>query len=294
MRQFSRVFIAVVAGLAALAQAAFADGPPRWKMADQDTKITIIGTFHVLPSDLEWMQPDIRQAIEESDKLYLELNPDQTSPAIMQPLVGQMAFWGSPDERLSNHLSEKSISTLESHLGGLGLNRSIMEAMEPWFVGVSLATVQMMQLGWQPDLGAERTLQAIAEKNGVPIEGLETAQLQLGVFDSLPVEAQVDFVETMLASFDTLEKDSTELLRAWSTGDVPAINASMNKGLKGNALLQEKLLAERNENWARTLDTLMKYPGTIVVAVGAGHLAGDQSMIKMLENWGYALERIDP
>jgi uncharacterized protein YbaP (TraB family) len=54
----------------------------------------------------------------------------------------------------------------------------------------------------------------------------------------------------------------------------------------------ETLLIDRNKNWANWIGQRMKRPGTVFLAVGAGHLAGNDSVIAMLKREGYRIRRV--
>ena len=287
MSHFKQLTICLLAVLFLAALPARADGPPRWILSDDDTKITLIGTVHALPPRLDWMRPDIKKAIKEANTVYFELSPAQSAPAVMVPLIRSKAFWQVEGERLSNHLPEHTIKELERVFATMGMTRASMETMEPWFLGMNVSVIQMIRLGWDPALGAERVLQSLAEKAGVPVEGLESAELQLAVFDTLPLAQQADFVTLSLGSFDTLEADSSALLNAWLDGDADKIGVLMTKGLSKSPYLIDRLLTDRNAAWVKAIKAMLEYPGNIVIAVGAGHLAGDNSVIAMLEKQGY-------
>ena len=82
------------------------------------------------------------------------------------------------------------------------------------------------------------------------------------------------------------------MLDAWSRGDVKGIADSFNSDLGDAPELKDALLVRRNANWARWVKGRLDQPGTVMVAVGAGHLAGDQSVVKMLEKQGVKVTRV--
>ena len=78
----------------------------------------------------------------------------------------------------------------------------------------------------------------------------------------------------------------------WTRGDVKAMGESFNRELKDSPELRENLLRKRNANWNYWLQRRMQQPGTVFVAVGAGHLSGSDSVISMLEKSGYKVKRV--
>jgi uncharacterized protein YbaP (TraB family) len=82
------------------------------------------------------------------------------------------------------------------------------------------------------------------------------------------------------------------MLDSWSRGDVAGIARSFNAELGEAPELMDALLARRNVNWARWVKGRLDQPGTVMVAVGAGHLAGDQSVLSLLNNQGVTVTRV--
>jgi uncharacterized protein YbaP (TraB family) len=56
--------------------------------------------------------------------------------------------------------------------------------------------------------------------------------------------------------------------------------------------LYQSLLIDRNANWTPKIEILLETPGTHLVAVGAAHLIGDGSVIDLLKQKGYDVQRL--
>ncbi|MCX7676523.1 MAG: TraB/GumN family protein, partial [Alteraurantiacibacter sp.] len=56
--------------------------------------------------------------------------------------------------------------------------------------------------------------------------------------------------------------------------------------------LYDRLLIQRNANWVRWIERRLEQPGTVFVAVGAGHLAGPGSVQDQLQERGHVVSRI--
>jgi uncharacterized protein YbaP (TraB family) len=67
----------------------------------------------------------------------------------------------------------------------------------------------------------------------------------------------------------------------------------MNEMQGQSPALYELLLAGRNRSWAEWIETRLKSPGTVFVAVGAGHLAGKNSVQDYLAKDGIKTSRIE-
>ena len=89
-----------------------------------------------------------------------------------------------------------------------------------------------------------------------------------------------------------MQSQFQEMLAAWARGDVAAIGTSFNEDLAASPELREALLKRRNTNWTHWIERRLTTPGSVMVAVGAGHLAGSDSVVAMLQRDGYKVRRI--
>ena len=79
----------------------------------------------------------------------------------------------------------------------------------------------------------------------------------------------------------------------WAKGDPAALAATMNAEMTGTPELKRVLLTDRNATWAKWIEQRMAKPGTVFVAVGAGHLAGKDSVQHKLGRYGIRTARVN-
>jgi uncharacterized protein YbaP (TraB family) len=271
--------------------AAAASGPAMWKVADEDTTIYLFGTVHMLPKDLEWFDMTISDALAKSDMIVTELPMDPQSEAAMQPLI--MKFGLSQDgTKLRSLLNPEQTAAYEAAFAKLGLPPVAVEqfdAMKPWFAGLNLSMLPLLMNGYSPDQGVEKVL--LAKAGNKPQGALETAEFQFGVFDNLPKDAQIAF---LIEAADGVDEATTMLNRMvgeWVKGDADKLAELMNDGMD-DPVLMDALLHSRNANWAEWIAKRMDQPGTVFIAVGAGHLAGAKSVQDLLAAKGIATTRV--
>jgi uncharacterized protein YbaP (TraB family) len=164
--------------------------------------------------------------------------------------------------------------------------------METWAAAFMLLGTQFKDLGLIGEEGVEAVLRKSFIQAGKPIGQLETNTEQLSMFDTLPESAQRSLLEGAIDSPTEMRSQFQEMLAAWVRGDVASIGATFNEDLSGSPELREALLKRRNLNWTRWIAQRMASPGSVFVAVGAGHLAGSDSVVAMLEKNGYQVRRI--
>lgn len=263
--------------------------PALWVVKDADTVIYLFGTVHMLKPGLSWFDEGVKTAFDASNELVLELvMPDQ---AEMQALVSELGM--SPaGPTLPDQLSPAEAAKFRAALPEMGLAPDALDHAEPWLAATMLSAAPLRRLGYDEKDGAEAVLTAAAKAAGKPVVGLETAREQLGYFDRLPLAAQrallIDTLDDLPKAGETIDR----MVARWSAGDADGLAKLMNEDLGRSPELAEALLAQRNRKWADWLAARMKQPGTVFVAVGAGHLAGKAGVQGELARRGLKAERV--
>lgn len=274
------------AGHAAAAPAT--KGPALWKVADEDTTIYLFGTVHVLPKGLEWYDATIAKAFDSAGTIVTEIPMDAANEAQMAQLT-QAKGMLPPGTTLRSLLNAEQTAAYATAMGKIGVPVEAFDPLKPWLAGLTLSILPLMQQGYDPNSGVEKVLLAKAE--GKEKGALETAEFQLGIFDGMTQEAQVAFMMEAATSIDEVKPMLDRMVAEWAKGDADQLAEVMNEGMSDPAVA-EALLYKRNANWAEWIDTRLDTPGTVFVAVGAGHLAGAKSVQDYLAQKGIAVTRV--
>ncbi len=136
-------------------------------------------------------------------------------------------------------------------------------------------------------------MSAAASAVNKPVIGLETAEQQLGYFDTLPVPLQVKYLVSTIDELPKMAAELDSMVTSWSAGDPDSLAKTLNEGLRDSPEIAKVLLADRNARWAKWIEARLAQPGTVFVAVGAGHLAGADSVQAFLANDKVRAERVD-
>lgn len=264
--------------------------PALWVMRDEDTTIYLFGTVHVLRPGLRWFDEAVQTAFNASDELKIEVVLPE-SQAEMMPMVMRLATYPA-GTTLSSRLTPAQNSQLSTGMARIGLPRAQLEHFEPWFVSTAATMVLAGRAGFQPGAGAEATLTAEARRMNKPITALETVQEQLGYMDSTPESEQINGLLKTLSDPAAASAAFNQLVDSWATGNPDATGALMNEGLRETPETARILLTDRNRRWATALQARMAQPGTIFVAVGAGHLSGEQNVQHFLTAAGLTVTRV--
>ncbi|MGB3723920.1 MAG: TraB/GumN family protein [Pacificimonas sp.] len=264
--------------------------PALFRVADEDTTIYLFGTIHMLDEGRDWFDEAVKVAFDNSDELVIEaLIP--SDPAELGPVMALgLDLTGAP---LRSEMPAAAAATLTEELSAKpGLSAQI-DMMEPWLAALTLSTLAFEKLGFSQENGVETLLQAEATRQGKPVSGLGKFTDQIALFDSMPEDEQMDFLLTSIEELDQVESVVGRMIGSWTDGDMDALAGVMNEGFEEGGDLRERLLTNRNANWAEWIDARLDQPGTVFVAVGAGHLGGQDSVQDYLGARGIVTTRIE-
>lgn len=249
--------------------------PALWVVKDADTTIYLFGTVHVLKPGLSWFDEAVKTAFDGSKELVLEmLEPDA---ATMQKIVMSKATQPA-GTTLTASLPEPTRGKYLKAMTDLGLPATAFDTYKPWFAAVNLSLIPLMKAGYDPNSGAEKTLTQAANAAGKTVSGLETAEQQIGFFDALSPKAQSEFLASTVDEMPKIGQTMETMVTDWSAGDPDKLAATLNESMKDSPEVAKTILYDRNARWATWIAERMKQPGTVFVAVGAGHLAGKDSV----------------
>ncbi|MBS0383048.1 MAG: TraB/GumN family protein [Proteobacteria bacterium] len=289
MRVLQRLFLFTALALLACAPA-LAD-PALWVAKSPTATLYLFGTVHVMPAGAQWRYPALDKALAASSKLYVE--EDDDDPVTMQVLVLQYGM--DLKHPLSSMLGDTDRARLDAAAKAAGIagGSTTLDAMKPWLAALTIAVAPIVKAGYDPKSGADKQLEHEFTAAKKPIGAFETAEEQIKFFADLSPTLQMDLLHNTLDDYAKGPAEIAKLFQAWQAGDVAAIEGNVNRGMREHyPELYEVLLVDRNRNWAKQIAGLLKDRGTVFVAVGAGHLAGPDSVQAQLRKLGIATERV--
>ena len=264
--------------------------PAIWAVKDADTTIYLFGTAHALDGKTAWFNDEVKSAYDASNEVYFEIIPPE--PAAAQAAVMEFAVDKS-GKTLTSKLPPETAAKLAAELAAVGAPPNAFDHFDPWFAGMSLAVLGMQKMGIKQEHGAEAVLMAAAKEDGKTIGEIENFRWQIELFDSMPEELQLALLESSLEDMAEIDEVMGKLVASWSTGDIEAMAALLNESMRDHPKLAKLLLTDRNARWAEWIDERLDKPGTVFMAVGAGHLGGADSVQAMLEKKGIEAEKVE-
>lgn len=265
------------------------DGPALWVIRDEDSTLYLFGTVHVLRPTTAWGSARVDAAFDSADQIWLEIsNPDDQ--AALLPLIQQYGV--SPDRQLSHLVTTGQLTLLDNAARSIGSNAVQMDIFRPWLAALTLSVAPLTRAGYDPQSGVELVLKARAEAANKPIHGLETIDKQVRILAGMAEPEQLSFLAATLESYEEAPVELDRMVEAWAAGDVATLNTVAVQEMRTETpALYEALLVRRNTDWADQIQTLLEGSGTIFIAVGAAHLAGDDSVQEILGSRGLTVVR---
>ncbi len=132
----------------------------------------------------------------------------------------------------------------------------------------------------------------MAEAQNKQTAGLETVDFQLSIIDSIPYEAQAEMLVQSIEQMDTHQEEFDRMIREYKDQNINALNEMMSAEDSQVEPYADLLIHRRNEQWIPKMEELMK-AGPSFFAVGAGHLPGENGVIRLLKNRGYEVRPIN-
>lgn len=277
-------FLLTLVALCLFATPALAE-PALWAVRGKDSTVYLFGTVHVLRKDTNWRSPKIDAAFARADDLWLEITDDDPEKA--QDLMERLGVDRATP--LSRKAPAKDIARLRDVATALGApgGESMFETMQPWFAGLTISLIPIVKAGFDPQSGVDRALKTQAQAGGKPLHAFETAEGQMRILAELPKDVQLEFLQSALDDFDKGPAKLDALIANWRDGDVDALARSELSDMKTEQPhLYKMLLIDRNQRWTEVIAERLKRPGVSFMAVGAAHLAGEDSVQAMLEKRG--------
>lgn len=267
--------------------------PALWLLADDDTKIYMFGTIHVLPPGFRWRSAALDKAVGEAGELVVET---YEAPGTETSVDNTAGFFADKPVPILERVPKKKRKRLKAAIEAAGLPMPVLDRMHSWAAAMTLGIAQMLQEYGVDDPsgapGVEDVLEETFRGAGKPILSVEDGNAVLASMSALPEAIQTGLLLEAIAppagggpaELGVGEAD-------WVAGRAEALDLESEPGFP--PAMFDVLVRRRNAAWTAWLEERLKKPGTLLFAVGAGHLAGRESVQSMLAKRGLAVKRID-
>lgn len=251
-----------------VAQAPLPDARPAlWVVNDEDTVIYLFGTFHALDGKAAWFNDEVRTAFNASGELMLETLVPEFKPLPAPAPAAVPGFRMQP------------VGPFAGSASFLSTSKTVMSAGRSH----GMSTAQ----------GADTILREAAEEIGKPVGGLESFEFQLKMFAGLPGAKPPANPQQAAQTQAALSAILEQLQAAWNRGDIESFQPMLDQMRTKSPQTYKTLFNDRNGRWATWIARRLQQPGVVFVAVGAGHLAGQDSVQNKLAALHVRSQRIN-
>jgi hypothetical protein len=252
-----------------------------WKVTDGENSVYFGGTIHVLKAENLPLPIEYDRAYAASDKLVFETDIDGIKTVeFQQKMLSKLTL--TDGTTLQSHLNDETYTALKTHLDSRGLQIVEFHRFKPSMLALMISMMEFRANGFDHD-GVDQIFATRAKVDGKPIQWFES------------VDEQLDFIVNLGGDDDNamIKHTLDDMLSSWRDGDLEKLNKSLIEVMeKTSPEIYDRLIIQRNNNWMPKIMQMLQDRPTEFVLVGAGHLAGKDSVFAKLEAKGYKIEKV--
>jgi uncharacterized protein YbaP (TraB family) len=251
--------------------------------------VTLFGSLHSLPANMDWLTPDVRRAVSRTDVFVFEV---PTDPASQETLDSLIAAHGSlpPGQSLRALLPPDAQGEYDTVITAAHLSAAITDKEQPWLVSLQLTLADTMNRNYFPDAGVDYVLMSWANEHTRSVRYLETIDEQFSLLAPADGDLSLDKFETGLKTMQDQKDTIQPLVDAWSSGDINKLGSLIDANFATDPEAKKRLLTDRNRRWATQIEQMMADGRNYFITVGAAHLAGADGVPAILRKDGFQVD----
>lgn len=261
-----------------------------WSIQTQSNKIYLLGSIHVLKPETYPLDPAIEKAYASSERIIFETDIAAMQDPAMQAKMLEMGMYPA-GQNLFENIAGDTRKQLEKKMSALGLPLEAFSQFKPWFVALTLTTLELQRLGYNPQYGIDVYFFGKAQRGGKEIGFLEPPEYQIDLLGNMADKDQNDFLKQTLADLELIGELAGDLVDSWKSGNADKLHELLHKSFKDYPDLNDRLLIQRNLKWVTEVEQAMRQNKTVLFVVGAGHLVGPESVVELLRKNGYKVKQ---
>ncbi|MBK7409437.1 MAG: TraB/GumN family protein [Saprospirales bacterium] len=263
-----------------------------WEISGNGLKTPsyLYGTIHMIGKEDFFLTDETVASFDKAEQVVFEIDMEKMSNVMVQFSL-LMDLFMEDGQTLKGLLSPEDYKLVQTHFDGMGLPMMLLERIKPLFLSV-FASGDIDQEGFSSGevVSYEMEFMEMAQKQDKKIDGLETIEFQMSLFDSIPYRAQAEMlVESIRAEADQDSgKDFQSLVEIYKSQDLEAMQGAVDNSDAMTTNYETMLLSNRNSNWVPVMAKMMPKKSCFF-AVGAAHLGGAEGVISLLRKEGYTV-----
>lgn len=261
-----------------------------WSIQSQSNKIYLLGSLHVLKQETYPLAAAIERAYADSRRIIFETDIAAMQDPAMQAKMLELGIYPE-GQTLFQNLAGGTRQQLEKKMSALGLPLQAFSRFKPWFVALTLTTLELQRLGYNPQYGIDVYFFNKAQTGGKEIGFLEPPEYQISLLGNMVERDQNDFLSQTLKDLELVSELAGDLVKNWKSGNADKLHKLLHKSFKDYPDLNDRLLIQRNIKWVKKVEDAMRKNKNVLFVVGAGHLVGPESVVDLLRKAGYKVKQ---
>jgi uncharacterized protein len=272
--------------LASVTGLARADGAAVWAVKGDHNTVYLAGSVHALPKDHAEFSRQLQQAYDASDAIVMEVDLDDLDPLEAVQYLAANGTLPAP-QTLADVIGAEKYASVARLANSIDLPELAISRLEPWAAAMVLTQFALMKTGYDPQLGIDMQLTERARGDGKPIDGLETIEEQLGIFDERSLQEQTKFLVDAANDVPKMQQDLNRLITSWRAGDLRGLEREFRKERSQAPELYDELLGARNRRWLPKIEALLDDQRNYLVVVGTLHFVGQDGLLELMKRAGH-------
>lgn len=274
-----------------------------WRAAKGETVIEFFGTYHFRHAETDAHLEMLKPMIEAADTVYLEISNADQSKMEREMASDPSLMFITEGPTLPDLLGEEDWQAFSEAMQERNIPGFMAAKFKPFWATMMLGIGPCeARSGALEDRGIDVLVGDYAEELGKGSTSLDDFTALLKMLDEDPVEQQLNLIRLTLAwpgNVDDMSYTIRERYLAEEIGLTWAFSKAVSLKYGGPtaeadfARFTELLLEDRNRKWVDTLVADTQPGDRVFVAFGAGHLPGKIGVLWLLEQEGFAIERLE-
>jgi hypothetical protein len=262
-----------------------------WKVSKGNDFIYLGGTVHLLPPSAFPLPEEFDVAYKAADTLVFEAKTPE--PGDNQAQIRMMqAFSYADGKRLSKVLSPEVYAKLDAYFKTVGVPLANLDGFKPAFVMLTMLQIEMKKAQLNGE-GVDAHYMARAKKDNKTTQYLETLDEQIALLAGMGETDPDQFIQLQLEQVKDYKSYFNQLVAAWRAGDLASLKTLVvDETIKFDPKMYDDVFTKRNNNWQPKIERMFGNKERELVLVGAGHMAGPDGVLALLEKAGYKIEKM--
>ena len=261
-----------------------------WEVETPTNTIFLLGSLHLLKSDAYPLAAEINAAYRASPKVVFETDMGAMQDPDVLTRMLSMGQYPEGQSLLPNISGDMRIA-LQKRMTALGLPLEQFVGFKPWFLAVTLTTLELQRLGFSPGNGIDVHYYGRARSDQKEIGFFESIDYQLDLLGNMSADDQNAFLGQTLKDLEIAAEMADDMMRYWQKGQIDKLYSLLFKSFEDYPKMENRLLLQRNKDWVKKIEIMLAESENIFIVVGAGHLVGPRSVVALLRQKGYKVKQ---